>query len=397
MFSSQTSCVLSQDMILEILSWLPVKDLLRFKCVSKGWNQLVSDPAFVKLHLQRSSKNTHMLLTFSDSLSYRTRHFAIVCPIQDLLENPSSTLETLHHKYLPFNRNYNVLGSCNGLVCLQDSSIDDEFEECWFRMGNPATRVMSNESPHIRINRSHYEYPFWLVYGFGYDEWSDTYQVVLLDNNKNKSQKLEVKVCSLGDNCWRNTLTCDAVPFLIGRRLRGICGSFVSGTLNWLAYPKSRAGDDERGGTKMNELEIFSYDLKKEICSYFCMPDEILEVSPVGAALEVLNGCLCLSHYHENDFVVWMKRDFKDEKSWSKLLNCKNYPSSCCCCPRYMDIICMRENDDVVLIADAGFESAFIWCNIRDNRMEGSEIYNDDKFNLSSYDYVHSLVLPYKI
>ncbi|KOM34109.1 hypothetical protein LR48_Vigan02g025900 [Vigna angularis] len=23
--------------------WLPVKDLLRFKCVSKGWNQLVSD------------------------------------------------------------------------------------------------------------------------------------------------------------------------------------------------------------------------------------------------------------------------------------------------------------------------------------------------------------------
>ncbi|XP_014511490.1 uncharacterized protein LOC106770181 [Vigna radiata var. radiata] len=183
----------------------------------------------------------------------------------------------------------------------------------------------------------------------------------------------------------------------LSRMLRGICGSFVSGTLNWLAYPKSRAGDDERGGTKMNELEIFSYDLKKEICSYFCMPDEILEVSPVGAALEVLNGCLCLSHYHENDFVVWMKRDFKDEKSWSKLLNCKNYPSSCCCCPRYMDIICMRENDDVVLIADAGFESAFIWCNIRDNRMEGSEIYNDDKFNLSSYDYVHSLVLPYKI
>ncbi|KAG2403221.1 uncharacterized protein HKW66_Vig0185070 [Vigna angularis] len=238
-------------------------------------------------------------------IRYRTKHYAIVCPIQDLFENPSSTLETLPHRHLPFNRKNSFLGSCNGLVCLQDSCVDDEFEfeEYWFWMGNPATRVMSNESPHIRVNRSDYEYPFWLVYGFGYDEWSDTYQVVLLDNNKNQSQKLEVKVCSLEDNCWRNTLTCDAVPILMDRRLRGICGAFVCGTLNWLAYPKSRA-----------------------------------------------------------------------------------------------DMICMREKDDVVLLADTGLESKseFIWWNIRDNRMEGREIYDKDKFNLSSYDYVHSLVLPYK-
>ncbi|XP_047173711.1 F-box/kelch-repeat protein At3g23880-like [Vigna umbellata] len=399
MSSSKTSCVLSQDMIMEILSWLPVKDLLRFKCVSKGWNQLVSDSAFVKLHLQRSSKYTHTLLTFLDySPSYRLIHYAFVCPIQDLFENPSSTLETLPHRHLPFNRKISFLGSCNGLVCFQDSCVDDEFEfeEYWFWMWNPATRVMSNESPHIRLNRSDYEYPFWWVYGFGYDEWSDTYQVVLLDNKKNQSQKLEVKVCSLGDNCWRNTLTCDAVPFLFEHRLRGIVGALVSGTLNWLAYPKSRAGGDER--TKMNELEIFSYDLKKESCSYFSMPDGILEVSPDEAALEVLNGCLCISHYHENDFFVWLKRDFSDEKSWTKVLNYKIRPSSCYHCPRYMDMICMRENDDVVLLADTGFESKseFIWWNIRDNRMEGREIYDKDKFNLSSYDYVHSLVLPYK-
>ncbi|XP_014511491.1 F-box/kelch-repeat protein At3g23880-like [Vigna radiata var. radiata] len=380
---------------MEILSWLPVKDLLLFKCVSKGWNQLVFDSAFVKLHLQRSSKNTHTLLTFlDDSLSYR-RHCAIVCPIQDLFENPSSTLETLPHSYLPFNGKRSILGSCNGLVCLQDSFFHGEFKEYWFPMGNPATRVMSNEPPHIRINLSDYKYPFRLVYGFGYDEWSDTYQVVLLDNNKNKSQKLEVKVCSLGDNCWRNTFTCEAVPIKMDNRLRGICGAFVSGTLNWLAYPKSRAGDDERGGTKMNELEIFSYDLKKESCSYFCMPDGILEVSPNEAVLEVLNGCLCLSHYHENDFIVWLKRDFRDEKSWSKLLHYKNRPSPCYY-TRYIDIICMCENDDVVLLADTGLysKSEFIWWNIRDNRMEGRQIFDKYKFYLSSYDYVHSLVLP---
>jgi len=274
----------------------------------------------VKLHLQRSSKNTHTLLTFE--VWDKRRDYAIVCPVQDLLDNPSSTLETLHHKHLPFNRSYAILGACNGLVCLQDSCIEDKFKEYWFRIGNPTTRVMTKDSPHIRLNLSDYKHPF--MFGFGYDEWNDTYQVVLLDNNKNQSQKLEVRVCCLGDTCWRNTLTCDVVAPMIGLQSHGTCGAFVSGTLNWLVYPKSRCSDDERGGTKMNELEIFCYDLKKKTCSYFSMPDGILEVPPFDTELKVLNSCLCLSHHHDDNFFVWLTRDFSDEKSWSKLLNYKN-------------------------------------------------------------------------
>ncbi|QCE10443.1 hypothetical protein DEO72_LG10g1673 [Vigna unguiculata] len=190
------------------------------------------------------------------------------------------------------------------------------------------------------------------MFGFGYNEWNDTYQVVLLDNNnKNQSQKLEVRVCCLGDTSWRNTLTCDAVATVGRRRWRETCDAFVSGTLNWLVFPKSRCSDDERGGTKMNELEIFCYDLKKKTCSCFSMPDGILEVPPFDTELKVLNGCLCLSH-HDDNFVVWLKRDFSDEKSWSKLLNYKNRPSTCYCCRHYMEIICMREKDDVVLLAE---------------------------------------------
>ncbi|KAL2599197.1 hypothetical protein AAZX31_10G040000 [Glycine max] len=35
--------------------WVPVKALMRFRCVSKWWNSLVFNPMFVKLHLQRST------------------------------------------------------------------------------------------------------------------------------------------------------------------------------------------------------------------------------------------------------------------------------------------------------------------------------------------------------
>ena len=368
----------------KIWSWKFCRGFLwRISCDSSAFQDghLVTNPAFVKLHLQRSSKNTHTLLTFE--VWDKRRDYAIVCPVQDLLDNPSSTLETLHYKHLPFNRSYAILGACNGLVCLQDSCIEDKFKEYWFRIGNPTTKVMTKDSPHIHLNLSDYKHPFRLMFGFGYNEWNDTYQVVLLDNNnKNQSQKLEVRVCCLGDTSWRNTLTCDAVATVGRRRWRETCDAFVSGTLNWLVFPKSRCSDDERGGTKMNELEIFCYDLKKKTCSCFSMPDGILEVPPFDTELKVLNGCLCLSHHHDDNFFVWLKRDFSDEKSWSKLLNYKNRPSTCYCCRHYMEIICMREKDDVVLLAETGLQAEFTLCNIRDNRIKVRQIYNENKQSL---------------
>ncbi|KEH16639.1 F-box and associated interaction domain protein [Medicago truncatula] len=50
---------LPSDLIMQILSWLPVKFLIRFTSVSKHWKSLILDPNFAKLHLQKSPKNTH--------------------------------------------------------------------------------------------------------------------------------------------------------------------------------------------------------------------------------------------------------------------------------------------------------------------------------------------------
>ncbi|GAV63524.1 F-box domain-containing protein [Cephalotus follicularis] len=42
------------ELVFEILSWLPVESLLRFKCVSKQWYSLIRDPGFIKKHLVQS-------------------------------------------------------------------------------------------------------------------------------------------------------------------------------------------------------------------------------------------------------------------------------------------------------------------------------------------------------
>lgn len=48
--SNNSSVLLPTDIILDILSYLPVKSLLRFKCVSSNWNGITQDFRFICLH-----------------------------------------------------------------------------------------------------------------------------------------------------------------------------------------------------------------------------------------------------------------------------------------------------------------------------------------------------------
>ncbi|TKY66112.1 F-box protein [Spatholobus suberectus] len=137
--------VFPQEVMVDILSWLPVKALMRFRCVSKTWKSLISDPTFVKLHLERSSKNTHILLAFAKDMGPEAEKRVIgacaPCSVRGLLENPLSTIHDCLHSF-DF-----VFGSCNGLVCWLDYRGQYGFEEYWVIFWNPATRKMYEYSP----------------------------------------------------------------------------------------------------------------------------------------------------------------------------------------------------------------------------------------------------------
>ncbi|KAK9919987.1 hypothetical protein M0R45_028556 [Rubus argutus] len=46
-----------EDVVERILSVLPPKTLMRFKCVSKRWYGLITNPRFVSMHLSNSVNN----------------------------------------------------------------------------------------------------------------------------------------------------------------------------------------------------------------------------------------------------------------------------------------------------------------------------------------------------
>jgi len=55
---TQPQLYLPHELITKILVRLPVKALIQFKCVSKSWFSLISDPHFANSHFQLSTDST---------------------------------------------------------------------------------------------------------------------------------------------------------------------------------------------------------------------------------------------------------------------------------------------------------------------------------------------------
>lgn len=187
--------VLPWELVIEILSWLPVKTLLRFRCVSKSWKSLISDDkSFTKLHLNRSLQNEHFLLKLELTNFIEDGVFPI--PVSRLLNGPPSIdddwfsrvrynysqiddgcdrrFKSMYSDYCSrLKSDYSILGSYNGLVCLLGwYEFSYPTEQVWIRLWNPATRSMSRKSPICAV-----PYDSWKYYGFGYDHSRHAYKV----------------------------------------------------------------------------------------------------------------------------------------------------------------------------------------------------------------------------
>ncbi|KAF8409669.1 hypothetical protein HHK36_005748 [Tetracentron sinense] len=74
---------LRQEIVVDILSRLPTKHLGRFRCVCKSWRTSLTDPHFIKMHLNRATQNNNLslILTSDDdellSVNCETFDFAI--------------------------------------------------------------------------------------------------------------------------------------------------------------------------------------------------------------------------------------------------------------------------------------------------------------------------------
>ncbi|XVF60328.1 hypothetical protein PTKIN_Ptkin08bG0036300 [Pterospermum kingtungense] len=110
------------DVMYAILSELPVKPFVRFKSMSKECCSLINDPYFIKLHFKQSmetNKNNNLSIILKECQSGKLFSLGF-----DISANFESLRELNHPLKQPSDHGVHVydhtqvLGSCNGLLCI---------------------------------------------------------------------------------------------------------------------------------------------------------------------------------------------------------------------------------------------------------------------------------------
>lgn len=94
---------LPHDLVLNILANLPVKSVLRFRCVRKSWNSSITSPNFISSHLELYSSR-RLLFMKRD----RIPHDRLLCTV--------IASDWISEFDIPFTWPQ-LVGSCNGLLC----------------------------------------------------------------------------------------------------------------------------------------------------------------------------------------------------------------------------------------------------------------------------------------
>ncbi|AES87605.1 putative F-box domain-containing protein [Medicago truncatula] len=413
--------ILPDELIIEIMTWLPVKPLMQFKCVNKIFKTRISNPDFVQMHLNKSSQNPHLALMWKHDFHSRTfEQFSVITfPISLLLQNMYTRLHffrpnfdspqwlgrdentTLRcNPYYRLDENYHtwwVVGSCNGLLCLIDvqcSGYNDwPREYYWLYLWNPATRTKSR--------RTSLSFPSNFKFSFGYDISSKTYKVVAfrvdLDKERGNATSV-VKVFNMADNSRRNIQCFPVLPLYWFKREKNN-GVYLSGTINWMTLRDYFYSDYEIGNVSSITVEqyvIVSLDLSTESYTELLLPRGFDEVSCVQPTLVVLINCLCFCHdFKGSHLVLWKMTDFGVQESWIQLfkISYENFHSS-----EYllkfetMELLplYLSKNAETLIFANDENDTTFIY-NCRDNRGEQIRITNKIWW-LWAKDYVESLV-----
>ncbi|XP_009630556.1 F-box/kelch-repeat protein At3g06240-like [Nicotiana tomentosiformis] len=354
---------LPEEIIIDILSLLPAKFIGQYRCVSKQWCNLLSDPQFIKSHQTiHAHKGEEKLIYVSWYRELQTITFN---------HNPQNGIDiisrTLNLQQLS-NSWVSVAGSCNGLVLVIKR------EEAKYLI-NPTTLE------YHRIPNFDLALPVpgsCSMYGFGYDTLSDDYKVVTLsyydsfDENDPAITETFVDIYSLRKGLWKR-LESSPYDHPLSDRASGV---LVNGVLHWLACKTSQ----------------YSF----VIAAFHLSDEKFLEVAgPTGLGsnyslcnLVVLRGCLCIftSIGKDMDTVTfWMMKEYGVKESWTKFTITEPNLDRFMC-----TLLCSVTDDDVLL----DVEEELVVYNMKENQRRDLMV-DASPIMYEARTFMDSLVSPY--
>nr|XP_023876158.1 F-box/kelch-repeat protein At3g23880-like [Quercus suber]XP_023876165.1 F-box/kelch-repeat protein At3g23880-like [Quercus suber]XP_023876171.1 F-box/kelch-repeat protein At3g23880-like [Quercus suber] len=307
---------LPDEIVLEILARLPVKSLLRFRCVCKTWYSYITNPNFISTHLLCYNNHDGGYVIYMPRTAVHRAYFhrphSQICTLAF-----DRTFETISEFRIPFTfqSGYaSLVGSCNGILCFTDF-ITPKSNDVY--LWNPSIRKFKR-LPNTCLNQTQV---LNVAHGFGYDSLNNDYKVARFSWTGIKwIPPPEVEVYSLSSDSWKRVeLGISRRPNVISYGFNGILAfPFVSGHLHWMIEMIEEGGGQERRYTSM----ILSFDVNSEKLKELPVPDE--------------GGCIAkyLTSYKEKLALIkfghgaqpfsklcsiWVMREYGVLDSWNKL------------------------------------------------------------------------------
>ncbi|KAK9994103.1 hypothetical protein SO802_023806 [Lithocarpus litseifolius] len=314
----RTNNHLPDEIVLEILARLPVKSVLRFRCVCKSWYSFISDPNFISTHLNHNHHHQHHYVIHRPKIipfpfhTPPSRSNLQVCTLAF-----DRTFETISESRIPFTfqSGYpHLVGSCNGILCFTDF-ITSKSKDVY--LWNPSIRKFKR-LPDTCLTQLRT-----LVLGFGYDSQNNDYKVVRISQTRVKDVlALEVEVYSLSSDSWKRVgLGISWTPNAFSFSFNGILAfPFVSGHLHWMIEVKEVGGGQEMFFSAM----ILSFDVNSEKFKELPLPSDEGSFI-VTKCVTSFKGKLALIKLgygvqpHSMLCSIWVMKEYGVLDSWNKL------------------------------------------------------------------------------
>ncbi|KAI3833939.1 hypothetical protein MKX03_012357 [Papaver bracteatum] len=214
---------LTEDLLIEILLWLPVVSLLRFKAVCRYWRSIIESSDFIHRHAtfqNSTSKLGNFIFQYRPKnvihANFRPHFFVLSSSrgsghsVEDYGQWSYKNLGISPHlrdaeeydMYDSYPPQANMVASCHGIICIHDPHIREIF------LWNPATkkfRCLPKSLPLLEEEFGVLSSEFVL---FGFDCETNDYKVVQItffeiDSVLVTTPENKVQIYTLGSDSWR--------------------------------------------------------------------------------------------------------------------------------------------------------------------------------------------------
>ncbi|XP_057437436.1 F-box protein CPR1-like [Lotus japonicus] len=305
------------ELVSNILSRLPAKDLMKCKSICKSWFDLITNPYFI----------TNYYAFYNDLIRHHENLFVIRRPFLSSLKTCISLLSSnVNHpkKYASellkppseYNSEYKywteIMGPCNGIYFLE---------------GNP--NVMMNPSlrqfkalpqSHLAI-ASQNTYSITEYGGFGFDPKTNDYKVVMIkDIWLQKTDERQIgywtaELYSLNSNSWKKLDANSALPLPFEIWGSSRVYTYVNNCCHWWGFI------DDYG---VKENVVLAFDMVTEVFRKIKVPRVCASSEEAFKTLAPFNESSTIGvivHPVIRDvkhYDVWVMKDHGDEGSWMK-------------------------------------------------------------------------------